>query len=92
MSVRLNIDTEEWLQSLGAIRPIDLNLHRILVLGDFKNGIYPIIWRKYKEPEQYSPETGWVEGQWIETWEVYGRLVKGILTKEDCIRILESEK
>jgi hypothetical protein len=53
-----------------------------LVLGEWCDGLHPIIWRS----KRVGP------GERKETWFIFGFQVEGPVTKEDCQRILSQLK
>lgn len=71
-----------WLRELGAIRPMAVAADVVLVLGTFREGRYPIQYRKFRDRLGQS-------GDWIEQWYVLGILTAHPLTREDCEWLLK---
>ena len=80
--------TTEWLRELGAKRPMAAAGHCVLVLGKWREGYYPIKYRRIDGPHTRD-ETGHVTGrEQIEIWHLFGIQTAEPLTREDCERIL----
>ena len=71
--------TIKWLKELGATRPMQAAADCIYVLGEWREGYYPIMYQFCRRPE-------------IEEWSIFGVMVDGQMTREDCERILRSVK
>lgn len=73
-------ETAKWLLEIGAAEQASGISEEILVLGHEYNGYYPIKWHRFINCENKATEL----------WFLFGIKVEKKLTKQDCIRILNS--
>lgn len=85
-------ETYKWLRELGAVRPMAVVGDEVLVLGQWSNGFYPIQWRRYVDRMTRDALGKRMNKEPIEEWNIFGISVNGQLTREDCLRVLESCK
>lgn len=75
----------DWLLELGAVRPMAEVCDTVLVLGTWREGHYPIEWRRIVTRER-TPKAVRVD----EVWYVLGVQTIDPLSREDCERILRA--
>ena len=62
----------------------------VLVLGEFHEGFYPIMWNRYRDEVTRDFNGHRVNQAPIEEWYVHGIPSMLPLTKEDVVRILRA--
>lgn len=76
-------ETTEWLRELGAVRPMSPAGITSLSLGNWHAGFYPILYESERRNSRMdSPPK----------WYVHGIETARPLTREDCERILKTQK
>lgn len=89
------MSTASWLRELGAKPPREpVRGYHVLVLGKWKDGYYPIEWKRQRLNRIFANMTS---DEWInstehirESWTVFGIPTARPLTREDCERILKA--
>ena len=84
--------TETWLRELGAKRPMVVASEEVLVLGKWYDGHYPIMWKRYYDRLSRDFNGNLMNHEPIESWYVFGVMVNGEMSRQDCERILSQTK
>ena len=76
----------KWLRELGAVRPMAPTGNTVLVLGEWKDGFYPIKYNKIKPTRSWDGDK-WVKSDGSEEWFLFGELSKP-LSRSEVVEIL----
>jgi hypothetical protein len=78
--------TSDWLRELGAVRPMAPAGHHVLVLGQWREGHYPVTWQRIDQQRD-------AEGQRLPSyskWWILGVETAEQLDRETVERILRA--
>lgn len=63
----------------------------VLVLGEWREGFYPIMWQRVPATKSWDHVAGeYITQSASDIWWVHGRMVMDDLTREDCEQILRN--
>lgn len=87
------MNTSAWLQELGAIRPMTSVGEVCLVLGEYSEGFYPIVWYQGKKIKEWCEDAGCYGARYeCEQWYLFGILTSRSLNREEVERIMRQLK